>query len=137
MWDQLDKAWGEAAQVSRPSKDEVSKHHLKPCSGSVLLEVLRPVLQVGYQPVAAAFFFYGAIIFLLILISETLGMLCSGAFRAELTGAIVLQALYVPLLMFVGFFQVCDGVSKYACSYLQDSDYSQASACFPTCLHAS
>jgi hypothetical protein len=63
-------------------------------------------LQVGYQPLAANFFFYAVIIFLLILISETLGMLCSGAFRAELTGAIVLQALYVPLLMFVGFFQV-------------------------------
>ena len=55
---------------------------------------------------AANFFYYAAIIFLLILISETLGMLCSGAFRAELTGAIVLQAIYVPLLMFVGFFQV-------------------------------
>lgn len=64
------------------------------------------LLQVGYQPLAANFFFYAIIIFLLILISETLGMLCSGAFRAELTGAIVLQALYVPLLMFVGFFQV-------------------------------
>jgi hypothetical protein len=65
------------------------------------------LLQVGYQPLAANFFFYAVIIVLLILISETLGMLCSGAFRAELTGAIVLQALYVPLLMFVGFFQVC------------------------------
>ena len=43
-------------------------------------------------------------------------MLCSGAFRAELTGAIVLQALYVPLLMFVGFFQVCDSISTYICS---------------------
>ena len=63
-------------------------------------------VQVGYQPVAANFFYYSAIVFLQILISETLGMLCSGAFRAELTGAIVLQALYVPLLMFVGFFQV-------------------------------
>ena len=63
-------------------------------------------VQVGYQVAAANFFYYAAIIFLLILISETLGMLCSGAFRAELTGAIVLQALYVPLLMFVGFFQV-------------------------------
>ncbi len=63
-------------------------------------------MQVGYQVAAANFFYYAAIIFLLILISETLGMLCSGAFRAELTGAIVLQALYVPLLMFVGFFQV-------------------------------
>ena len=74
------------------------------------------MLQVGYQQVAANFFYYGAIIFLLILISETLGMLCSGAFRAELTGAIVLQALYVPLLMFVGFFQVCDSISTYICS---------------------
>ena len=63
-------------------------------------------MQVGYQVAAANFFYYAAIIFLLILISETLGMLCSGAFRAELTGAIVLQAIYVPLLMFVGFFQV-------------------------------
>ena len=65
-----------------------------------------PRMQVGYQLVAANFFYYAAIIFLQILISETLGTLCSGAFRAELTGAIVLQALYVPLLMFVGFFQV-------------------------------
>lgn len=63
-------------------------------------------LQVGYQPIAANFFLYAVIVFLMILISETLGTLCSGAFRAELTGAIVLQALYVPLLMFVGFFQV-------------------------------
>ena len=64
------------------------------------------MVQVGYQLVATNFFYYAAIIFLQILISETLGTLCSGAFRAELTGAIVLQALYVPLLMFVGFFQV-------------------------------
>ncbi|CAL5229378.1 g12692 [Coccomyxa viridis] len=69
------------------------------------LYVLMTYFLVGYQVAAANFFYYAAIIFLLILISETLGMLCSGAFRAELTGAIVLQAIYVPLLMFVGFFQ--------------------------------
>ena len=90
-----------------------------------------PVLQVGYQPVAANFFFYSAIIFLLILISETLGMLCSGAFRAELTGAIVLQALYVPLLMFVGFFQVCDGASTCTCSCLEEIITCRPSACSP------
>ena len=39
-------------------------------------------------------------------ISESLGMLCAGLFRTELIGSIVLQGLYVPLLMFVGFFQV-------------------------------
>lgn len=33
-------------------------------------------------------------------------MLCAGLFRTELIGSIVLQGLYVPLLMFVGFFQV-------------------------------
>ncbi len=55
---------------------------------------------------AAKFFYYALVIFLMILISETLGMLFAGAFRAELTGSIVLQAVYVPLLMFVGFFQV-------------------------------
>ena len=63
-------------------------------------------VQVGYQAVAAKFFYYALVIFLMILISETLGMLFAGAFRAELTGSIVLQAVYVPLLMFVGFFQV-------------------------------
>jgi len=63
-------------------------------------------VQVGYQAVAANFFYYALVIFLMILISETLGMLFAGAFRAELTGSIVLQAVYVPLLMFVGFFQV-------------------------------
>ena len=93
--------------------------------------------QVGYQPVAANFFFYSAIIFLLILISETLGMLCSGAFRAELTGAIVLQALYVPLLMFVGFFQVCDGISTYACSCLRDVVTCRPSAPLSSSLCAS
>ena len=94
------------------------------------------MLQVGYQPVAANFFFYSAIIFLLILISETLGMLCSGAFRAELTGAIVLQALYVPLLMFVGFFQVCDGVSTCTCSCLLSEITYRPSAGPPSCLCA-
>ena len=94
------------------------------------------MLQVGYQPVAANFFFYSAIIFLLILISETLGMLCSGAFRAELTGAIVLQALYVPLLMFVGFFQVCDGIRTQTCSCLQETITCRPSACSPSCLSA-
>ena len=68
------------------------------CAGNV---------QVGYQAVFAKFAAFWAIVLLLGLISETLGLLCSGLFRSQLLGAIVLQGLYVPLLMFVGFFQVC------------------------------
>ena len=63
-------------------------------------------------------------------------MLCSGAFRAELTGAIVLQALYVPLLMFVGFFQVCDGASTYTCSCLQEMITCRPCPCSPSCSSA-
>lgn len=62
--------------------------------------------QVGYQRTCAKFGVFSAIALLLGLISETLGVLCSGLFRSQLLGAIVLQGLYVPLLMFVGFFQV-------------------------------
>ncbi len=64
-------------------------------------------MQVGYQAVFAKFAIFWALVLLLGLISETLGLLCSGLFRSQLLGAIVLQGLYVPLLMFVGFFQVC------------------------------
>ncbi|CAL8465028.1 g4563 [Coccomyxa elongata] len=60
---------------------------------------------VGYQAVFAKFATFWALVLLLGLISETLGLLCSGLFRSQLLGAIVLQGLYVPLLMFVGFFQ--------------------------------
>ncbi|EIE20498.1 hypothetical protein COCSUDRAFT_57645 [Coccomyxa subellipsoidea C-169] len=60
---------------------------------------------VGYQRTCAKFSVFSAIALLLGLISETLGILCSGLFRSQLLGAIVLQGLYVPLLMFVGFFQ--------------------------------
>lgn len=62
---------------------------------------------MGYQAVFAKFAIFWALVLLLGLISETLGLLCSGLFRSQLLGAIVLQGLYVPLLMFVGFFQVC------------------------------
>ncbi|BDA50622.1 Broad substrate specificity ATP-binding cassette transporter [Coccomyxa sp. Obi] len=60
---------------------------------------------VGYQAVFAKFATFWVLILLLGLISETLGLLCSELFRSQLQGAIVLQGLYVPLLMFVGFFQ--------------------------------
>lgn len=53
----------------------------------------------------AKFFTYFLLMSLLMLISETLGMLCAGLCRSELVGAIVLQGLYVPLLIFTGFFQ--------------------------------
>ena len=53
----------------------------------------------------AKFFTYFLLMSLMMLISETLGMLCAGLCRSELVGAIVLQGLYVPLLIFTGFFQ--------------------------------
>ena len=42
----------------------------------------------------------------LLLISETLGILCAGLHRNELVGMIILATFYVPLLMFTGFIQV-------------------------------
>ncbi|KAK9917341.1 hypothetical protein WJX75_003369 [Coccomyxa subellipsoidea] len=60
---------------------------------------------VGFQATYDKFSVFWAVTLLLGLISETLGVLCSGLFRSQLLGAIVLQGLYVPLLMFVGFFQ--------------------------------
>jgi hypothetical protein len=63
-------------------------------------------VQVGFQATYDKFSVFWAVTLLLGLISETLGVLCSGLFRSQLLGAIVLQGLYVPLLMFVGFFQV-------------------------------
>ena len=71
--------------------------------------------QVGYQITVAKFFTYFLLMSLMMLISETLGMLCAGLCRSELVGAIVLQGLYVPLLIFTGFFQarlpICVNVS--------------------------
>ncbi len=60
---------------------------------------------MGYQITVAKFFTYFLLMSLMMLISETLGMLCAGLCRSELVGAIVLQGLYVPLLIFTGFFQ--------------------------------
>ena len=48
-------------------------------------------------------------------------MLCAGLFRTELIGSIVLQGLYVPLLMFVGFFQVRTDSRKAMGSLWQQS----------------
>ena len=62
-------------------------------------------MQVGYQISAVKFGTYFLLMSLMMLISETLGMLCAGLCRSELVGAIVLQGLYVPLLIFTGFFQ--------------------------------
>ena len=66
-------------------------------------------MQVGYQISVAKFFTYFLLMSLMMLISETLGMLCAGLCRSELVGAIVLQGLYVPLLIFTGFFQARHG----------------------------
>ncbi len=52
------------------------------------------------------FFLFFALNFELLLISETLGILCAGLHRNELVGMIILATFYVPLLMFTGFIQV-------------------------------
>ena len=62
--------------------------------------------QVGYQITVAKFFLFFALNFELLLISETLGILCAGLHRNELVGMIILATFYVPLLMFTGFIQV-------------------------------
>ena len=54
----------------------------------------------------AKFFLFFALNFELLLISETLGILCAGLHRNELVGMIILATFYVPLLMFTGFIQV-------------------------------
>jgi ATP-binding cassette subfamily G (WHITE) protein 2 len=61
---------------------------------------------VGYQITLAKFFLFFGLNFLLLLISETLGILCAGLHRNELVGMIILATFYVPLLMFTGFIQV-------------------------------
>ena len=61
--------------------------------------------QVGYQITLVKFFLFFALTFLLLLISETLGILCAGLHRNELVGMIILATFYVPLLMFTGFIQ--------------------------------
>ena len=62
--------------------------------------------QVGYQITLVKFFLFFGLTFLLLLISETLGILCAGLHRNELVGMIILATFYVPLLMFTGFIQV-------------------------------
>ena len=62
--------------------------------------------QVGYQITVVKFFLFFALNFELLLISETLGILCAGLHRNELVGMIILATFYVPLLMFTGFIQV-------------------------------
>lgn len=62
--------------------------------------------QVGYQVAAAKFVVFFALMFLMLLISETLGILCAGFHRTELVGLIILSVFYLPLLMFTGFIQV-------------------------------
>ena len=63
-------------------------------------------MQVGYQMEAAKFLVFFALMFLMLLISETLGILCAGFHRTELVGLIILSVFYLPLLMFTGFIQV-------------------------------
>ena len=53
------------------------------------------------------FVVFFALMFLMLLISETLGILCAGFHRTELVGLIILSVFYLPLLMFTGFIQVC------------------------------
>ncbi|KAK9917054.1 hypothetical protein WJX75_000354 [Coccomyxa subellipsoidea] len=60
---------------------------------------------VGYQISLVKFFLFFALNFELLLISETLGILCAGLARNELVGMIILATFYVPLLMFTGFIQ--------------------------------
>ena len=55
---------------------------------------------------AAKFVVFFALMFLMLLISETLGILCAGFHRTELVGLIILSVFYLPLLMFTGFIQV-------------------------------
>jgi hypothetical protein len=63
--------------------------------------------QVGYQVEFVKFVVFFALMFLMLLISETLGILCAGFHRTELVGLIILSVFYLPLLMFTGFIQVC------------------------------
>lgn len=84
--------------------------------------------QVGYQVTLAKFWVFWAIVLLLGLISETLGILCSIIFHSQLLGAIILQGLYVPLLMFVGFFQVI----VLSCVVIQPAKIMPART---SCLH--
>ena len=80
---------------------ETTCSYLRRLSDSVLVH-----LQVGYQITVAKFFLFFALNFELLLISETLGILCAGLHRNELVGMIILATFYVPLLMFTGFIQV-------------------------------
>ncbi len=64
------------------------------------------MVQVGYQVTVVKFFMFFALNFELLLISETLGIMCAGLARNELVGMIILATFYVPLLMFTGFIQV-------------------------------
>ena len=78
-------------------------------------------MQVGYQITTVKFFLFFALTFELLLISETLGILCAGLHRNELVGMIILATFYVPLLMFTGFIQV-----RWACGAWQPSCCSDA-----------
>ena len=71
-----------------------------------MMIICAPVAQVGYQITTVKFFLFFALTFELLLISETLGILCAGLHRNELVGMIILATFYVPLLMFTGFIQV-------------------------------
>ena len=86
----------------------------------------------------AKFFTYFLLMSLMMLISETLGMLCAGLCRSELVGAIVLQGLYVPLLIFTGFFQARHAhLCTCQCSLIMLSGCYRASGpvCAPAHLH--
>ena len=61
---------------------------------------------MGYQITTVKFFLFFALTFELLLISETLGILCAGRRRPALVGMLILATFYVPLLMFTGFIQV-------------------------------
>ena len=72
------------------------------------------------------FFLFFALNFELLLISETLGILCAGLHRNELVGMIILATFYVPLLMFTGFIQV----RSIPCSPAAFSLISNREECF-------
>ena len=77
------------------------------------------------------FFLFFALNFELLLISETLGILCAGLHRNELVGMIILATFYVPLLMFTGFIQVsaCSAAlpNEGPCAPAHDTDSTSAS----------
>ena len=90
---------------------------------------------MGYQIAAAKFAVFFALMFLMLLISETLGILCAGFHRTELVGLIILSIFYLPLLMFTGFIQVPYPNPTHALPGLDRmSEHSSAAAQVRACM---